>query len=998
MSNSLNSLFLSQSYQDNWADYERSLNKKHFIKWDYIILTASNESQAEAYRSQIKYRLECGMLPDSCHYAVLPDPEGKRVGSGGATLNVLRYIAQESGEEKPFAGRRILVIHSGGDSKRVPQYSACGKLFSPVPRELPNGHRSTLFDEFIIGMSGVPSRIQDGMLVLSGDVLLLFNPLQIDFQGRSAAAISIKEPVETGKNHGVYLSDENGFVKQFLHKQSVENLTNVGAVNSQGNVDLDTGAVLFNSKILDELFGLISVDGKVSEEKFSRFVNDKVRISFYADFLYPFASDSTLEQYYKETPEGDFSEELTQCRNEIWNVLHGHKMKLTALSPAEFIHFGTTSELHSLMTGGIENYSFLEWSKNVYTNRSGIAASNSYIESTAVIGENCYIEDSYVIGNSEIGGGSIISHCTVADRRIPENVVLHFVKLYSGKFVVRIYGVHDNPKNTLENSGSFLTSDLGDFMQKNGLSVSDLWKGGEHYLWNAALYPECDTIELAVDSALNIYAMSQGRGNASEFLKADRTSLCRSFNDADVNAILPWQIKLKNMVSAYRFIQAVDNGMPADEMQPLIEKNPCNDKECSIIADVAEKSDFSRKIRLYYYLSRFSSRSEEFESRCFSTISETISQSAADGLKCDETFKISRDDVTVRLPVRVNFGGGWSDTPPYCNENGGTVINAAIKLKGEYPIAVKLKRLEKRVVAFESCDSGAYGEITNTADIQDCSNPYDPFALHKAALLASGVIPVTGSISLEEILQRLGGGIYISTEVIDIPRGSGLGTSSILAGACIRGVFEFMGRPLDDNRLYERVLVMEQLMSTGGGWQDQVGGVTNGIKFITTQPGLKQEIKCQKVNVPEKAMRELEERFALIYTGQRRLARNLLREVVGGYIGARRESVFVLEEIQKKAAIMRFELERGNIDAFAGLMNEHWELSKRLDKGSTNTCIDQIFMSVDDMLDGKMICGAGGGGFLQVIMKKGVTTQQLRQKLKDVFQDSGVDVWECEFV
>ena len=177
----MNNLFLRQSYLDSWEDYERSLKKKSFIKWDYIILTASNKAQATAYRNQIENRLEKGLLPEETTYAVLPDPEGKRVGSGGATFQVMRYIAEQEPErENPFKNRRILVIHSGGDSKRVPQYSAIGKLFSPVPRELPDGRSSTLFDEFIVGMSGVPSRIQEGMLVLSGDVLLLFNPLQID--------------------------------------------------------------------------------------------------------------------------------------------------------------------------------------------------------------------------------------------------------------------------------------------------------------------------------------------------------------------------------------------------------------------------------------------------------------------------------------------------------------------------------------------------------------------------------------------------------------------------------------------------------------------------------------------------------------------------------------------------------------------------------------------------------------------------------------------------
>lgn len=128
------SLFLRQSYLDAWGDYRRSLHRADFPVWDYIILTASNEAQANAYRQQIAIRRAKNLLPARTHYAVLPDPDGLRVGSGGATLNVLRYVCTQEGT---FAGKRILCIHSGGDSKRVPQYSACGKLFSPVPRELP---------------------------------------------------------------------------------------------------------------------------------------------------------------------------------------------------------------------------------------------------------------------------------------------------------------------------------------------------------------------------------------------------------------------------------------------------------------------------------------------------------------------------------------------------------------------------------------------------------------------------------------------------------------------------------------------------------------------------------------------------------------------------------------------------------------------------------------------------------------------------------------------
>ena len=187
-------------------------------------------------------------------------------------------------------------------------------------------------------------------------------------------------------------------------------------------------------------------------------------------------------------------------------------------------------------------------------------------------------------------------------------------------------------------------------------------------------------------------------------------------------------------------------------------------------------------------------------------------------------------------------------------------------------------------------------------------------------------------------------------------------------------------------------------MSTGGGWQDQVGGLTPGVKLVHTTPGIKQNIQVDHIVIPEAAMKELQDRFVLIYTGQRRLARNLLREVVGGYIGSKESSLEVLYEIQKSALLMKFELEKGNIDAFAKLLDEHWELSKRLDGGCTNTCIEQIFMSVEDMLDAKMICGACGGGFLQAILKKGYTKEDLKERIHSVFQESGVAVWDCELI
>ena len=251
----------------------------------------------------------------------------------------------------------------------------------------------------------------------------------------------------------------------------------------------------------------------------------------------------------------------------------------------------------------------------------------------------------------------------------------------------------------------------------------------------------------------------------------------------------------------------------------------------------------------------------------------------------------------------MNWGGGWSDTPPYCNEKGGTVLNAAILLNGEKPVEVTLERIPEQKVVFDSRDMDVHGEFDTIEPLQATGDPYDPFALQKACLLACGIIPREGH-TLGEILERLGSGFVMHSEVRNVPKGSGLGTSSILSAACVKAVFEFMGIAYTEEDLYAHVLAMEQIMSTGGGWQDQVGGITSGLKYITSMPGLQQRLQVAHIELSPQTKKELDERFVLIYTGQRRLARNLLRDVVGRYVGNEPDSLFALEEIQKTAVLI----------------------------------------------------------------------------------------------
>lgn len=703
----MNNLFLRQSYLDSWEDYERSLKKKSFIKWDYIILTASNEAQAMAYRNQIENRLEKGLLPEETTYA--------------------------------------------------------------VPRELPDGRSSTLFDEFIVGMSGVPSRIQEGMLVLSGDVLLLFNPLQIDAQFDGAAAISIKEPVATGKNHGVFLNDGHDYVKCFLHKQTEERLREMGAVNNAGNVDLDTGAVLFGSALLQALFRLISTGGKVDEKKFRQFCNEEARISFYGDFLYPLANDSTLEDFYKEAAEGQLNEALHECRTQIWNAIHHFSMKLLCLSPAEFIHFGTTRELRSLVTKDVQDYEFLDWKMQVNSavQKEGFAAHNAYVGSRAKIGKEAYLENCYVLGNSEVGDGTVLSHVRIMDRKIPEQIVMHGIELTGGKKVIRIYGVPDNPKGKYPGEVSFLGTTLNQFMAQNKVTKEELWKGEETYLWFADLYPVCDDREDALDMAEIIYKMAHGTATKEEISRwreSERMSLYSSFNAADIEASCDQERFLENRILARCFIRKLEQGMYYAEALKIFGKRGISKEIFKLLMEDAAEADFSLKIRIYHAVSCYMKKTrtiyddlhyDALENDCFGTIQEAIYEEAEKKLPDSAGYRIVKDQVDIALPVRVNWGGGWTDTPPHCNEKGGVVLNAAMKLRGIYPVQITVKRLDELHVEFESKDIGVYTTVDSAAEIQDCHNPYDSFALHKAALIACGIIPVKEEADLQEILKRM---------------------------------------------------------------------------------------------------------------------------------------------------------------------------------------------------------------------------------------------------
>ena len=962
---------MQQQYLDTWNDFKLSKESKVYPVWDYVIITASNDFQAKGYDQQIQQRIY--FLPKRTKFLTISDEKNERIGSGGATLAVLKKIIEL---EKKFEGFRILLIHSGGDSSRTPQYSSLGKLFSPIPRVLPDGRSSTLFDEIIISMSSVPSRIKEGMVILSGNVLLLFNPLKIECASNDISCITFKENPENSHSHGIILGGKNDYVKKCLQSKNRETLNEIGALDENGFVDINTGILLLSCKFMKVLYSLID-----NEEKYFKMINSKVRLNLYVDFLYPLAEESTLELFCQEKPEGELCEELIESRKIIWNEFKKNKFRLKQikLSPSAMIHFCSIPAIMSLMNKDMDDYRDIGWDNIINSSSDKISSYNSIITPECEIGSNSYIEISYIHEKAKIGKNVYLSFVEINDEIIPDDVILHALKQNNGKIVCRIFGINDNIKEN-----KIFGKELSELPFNLNSNAN---------LWNAKFYPECDTLREAVSNALNIYKIVNHNGGDINLWKNCIKKSLSDFNEVDTYSLIEWNIRMQNLIKCGKIERLIYDKKEIKNVKDLFKENKLNEVQQKWLEEKMKNATFEKKIRILYFLGE-AINSEELINRCFKEIKDAIVNDIMKDSKYNDKCTIVKERHKVTMPLRVNFAGGWTDTPPYCLENGGVVLNAPILLNNNRPVEVIIEKIKEKKIILESKDIDERIEYTSIKDLQDIDDPYEPFSLQKSCLLCCGIIPKKGG-NLEEILERIGSGFIIRSEVIDTPKGSGLGTTSILALACSKAIYEFFGIEYDKNNLYTEVLGIEQIMTTGGGWQDQVGGGTRGINIISTEPGIHQKIKIKKLNISEKTMEELDKRYFLIYTGERRLSRNLLREIESKYIGNLEETLRALKRIKDLPEEMAYALESGNIDLLGILLNVHLEYSKILDRGTTNALIQKIFSVIDDLIIGKMVCGAGGGGFLQIILKENVTREMVHNRLRGVFPDSEIDIWDC---
>lgn len=329
------------------------------------------------------------------------------------------------------------------------------------------------------------------------------------------------------------------------------------------------------------------------------------------------------------------------------------------------------------------------------------------------------------------------------------------------------------------------------------------------------------------------------------------------------------------------------------------------------------------------------------------------------------------DKLEVNLPLRINMSGTWTDAMPYCIDNGGQVINMAIAVDGEKPITVTIEKLAEKRIEFSSDGAVSVFDFNN---YETAESDLSDFILHIAALKTIG-------ITKETVLEN---GFRLTTHVSDIDKGSGLGISSILLGGCIKAFNEMFGLNYDDSEILKMVFVAEQVMGTGGGWQDQVGGLLPSLKAGTTFPGIEQDLHVEYIAIPDSFNKIFTERIAIIPTGQRHFGRFIVNNVADRYLSGNKESIYGHEAIRALNDDLINAIRSENYPDFCNCINRHFQLLKFISPLVSNHKIDQLISDcLINVADAACVCGAGGGGYLFAVLKENVTVNQVQKFINE---------------
>ena len=825
------------------------------------------------------------------------DPVGHKLGSGGGTT----WLLQQAHEW--LNGERCIVLHAGGQSRRLPSYAPSGKILTPIPvfrwergQRLSQSLLDLQLPLYERMMAQAPQRLTT--MIVSGDVYIRAAERIGQIPDADVVCYGLWLDASIAKDHGVFVSDRRSpnVLKMMLQKPSTEQLSELLKDHFYLT---DIGIWLLSDRAVNLLMKRsMKEDGTLKE------------YDMYSEFGCTLGTHPTIDD-----PE-----------------LHELSVAIVPLQGGEFYHFGTSGEMIS-STMAIQN--IVNDQRDIMHHdrkpHPSIFTQNAITKIPFTEqNQNIWIENSCVGEHWTLSHDHIITGVPYNDWTITlePGQCVDIIPIGEKQYCVRRYDINEKFAGAAQQEKRF---------------------------------PVLDSLD-HLENLDNLESIAVGFLSAEDI--SNVANLRRLFAQRKVFRSRNWPALARNWQHSVFYQLDLDDA--AREF-----------KEMNLSQPAALPVEAPLMTRIHDCMFRGDSDG------AFSLLREGLTAGVLASKQTPRLSVYPDQIVWGRSPVRIDLAGGWTDTPPYCLMEGGSVVNIAIELNGQPPLQTYIKPCKEPHVILRSIDLGAMEVVETYEQLAAYNKVGSPFSIPKAALVLAGFQPGFSQEtypSLRAQLEAFGCGIEL-TLLSAIPAGSGLGTSSILAATVLGAVNDFCSLAWDKNEIGRRTLVLEQLLTTGGGWQDQFGGVLGGVKLLDTQRGFDQNPRVRWLPDAVFTQPEYAQCHLLYYTGITRTAKKILAEIVRRMFVNHHQQLLQLREMKAHSMDMYEAIQRQDFLAMGQLISKTWQQNQRIDSGTNPDSVRRITDLIDDLCLGYKLPGAGGGGYLYMVAKDPEAAARIRQIL-----------------
>ncbi len=896
------------------------------------------------------------------------DPIGSKLGSGGGTTWLLQACHQAFAPQESFSNwighEKKILLHAGGQSRRLPSYGPSGKILTPIPifswergQKLGQNLLSLQLPLYERIMNQAPAGLNT--LIASGDVYIRSEkPLQ-DIPNADVVCYGLWVNPSLATHHGVFVSDRKKpeVLDFMLQKPSLEELEGLSKTHL---FLMDIGIWILSDRAIEVLMKRSLKEG----------TKDITYYDLYSDYGLALGEHPKTED-----------EEINQL-----------SVAILPLPGGEFYHYGTS---HELISSTLAIQDKVRDQRRIMHRKvkpnPAIFIQNSITQiSLSADNANLWIENSHVGKEWKLGSRQIITGVPENQWSInlPDGVCIDIIPIGENEFVARPYGLDDVFKGALDKiTTTYLNIPFTRWMEDRGITWEDI-KGRTDDLQSASIFPKVASVEdlgILVRWMTSEPRLEEGK---KLWLKAEKVSADEISASANLK-------RLYEQRNAFR--KENWKGLAANYEKSVFYQLDLLDAANEFVRfnlDMPDvlKEDAAPMLRIHNRMLRARIMKLRENKDCAKE-EQAAFQLLRDGLlgimserKSHPILNVYSDQIVWgRSPVRIDVAGGWTDTPPYSLYSGGSVVNLAIELNGQPSLQVYVKPCKEYHITLRSIDMGAMEVIRNYEELQDYKKVGSPFSIPKAALTLAGFAPAFSTESYPSLAKQLedfGSGIEI-TLLAAIPAGSGLGTSSILASTVLGAINDFCGLAWDKNDICSYTLVLEQLLTTGGGWQDQYGGVFSGIKLLQSEAGFEQNPLVRWLPDQLFVHPDYRDCHLLYYTGITRTAKSILAEIVSSMFLNSGPHLSLLAEMKAHAMDMSEAILRSNFESFGRLVGKTWIQNQALDCGTNPPAVAAIIEKIKDYTLGYKLPGAGGGGYLYMVAKDPQAAGQIRRILTE---------------